>query len=142
MTHEADDHVALVRRAVDTWNDRDLEGFVACYSEPLTVQTEKGDVLVTRDQHRHAATVWWERFPDLVETIKEILVDGDRVFLRTLSSGTHQATWRGIEPTGRHVRWESWYVYRIREGEITEERMIMDRLPIFAELGAVEIPGD
>ncbi len=69
-----------------------------------------------------------------------MLVEGDRVLLRTRSSGTHRAAWRGIEPTEKRVEWEAWYVHRVQDGLITEERMLMDLLGVFVQLGAVEMP--
>jgi predicted ester cyclase len=138
----ASEHHALMQRLIDTWNARDVDGFVHCYTEPLLVHgngTDNGTP-VTRDQHREAARSWWDRFPDLEETIDEIFSDGDRVFLRTTSRGTLASTWRGMEPTGEPVAWEAWYVYRVEDGLVSEERMIMDSLGLFVQLGGVEIP--
>lgn len=77
---------------------------------------------VSRDQHREAALAWWQRFPDLVETTQEMMVEEvGRLFLRTVSTGTLKTSWSGIEPTGRKVEWGAWYAHRIEDGLIVEE---------------------
>lgn len=139
----SDAHHALMHRIIDAWNARDVDGFVACYTDPVLVH-EGGSTRsapVTRDQHREAARTWWGRFPDLEETIDEILSDGDRVFLRSTSRGTLASTWRGKEPTGDLIVWESWYVYRLEAGLVAEERMLMDLFGLFAQLGGDEGTG-
>lgn len=134
---------SLLQRALDAWNERDLDIFVNCYSDALTVYEgeDPESFTVSRDQHREAALAWWQRFPDLVETPREMMVEDGRLFLRTVSTGTLQRSWSGIEPTGRRVEWGAWYVYRIEDGLIVEERMMMDLMGLFVQLGAVEMPG-
>lgn len=133
----------LMRRLIDGWNARDVDGFVACFTDPLVVRTgeDQEDLEVSRVEHQEAACTWWERFPDLTETIEEMLVDGDRVLLRTRSTGTLQTEWRGIQPTGEQVAWDAWYVYRVHDGLVAEERLLMDLMGLFVQLGAVEPPG-
>lgn len=128
---------ALMHRIIETWNTRNVDGFVGCYTDPMLVHGTgpDGSMPVTREQHREAARVWWDRFPDVEETIDEVLADGNRVFLRTTSTGTLATTWRGIEPTGTPVSWESWYAYRLEDGLVTEERMLMDLFGLFEQLG-------
>lgn len=136
-------HDELMHRLIDTWNERDVQGFVDCFTDPLVVRTGEGedDVEVSRVEHQEAAHTWWERFPDLTETIEEILIDGDQVLLRTRSTGTLQTEWRGIRPNGEQVAWDAWYLYRVQEGLVAEERMLMDLMGLFVQLGAIETPG-
>lgn len=140
---EPDGHGGLMHRLIDAWNARDLDGFVDCYTDPLVVRTGEGqeDLEVTRVEHEEAARTWWQRFPDLTETIEEILVDGDRVVLLTRSTGTLQTDWRGIQPNGEQVAWDAWYLYRVRDGLVAEERMLMDLMDLFVQLGVIEPPG-
>ena len=43
-------------------------------------------------------------FPDLVETIDDLVAEGDRVALRLTLRGTHGGPFRGVEATGRASR--------------------------------------
>jgi predicted ester cyclase len=102
---------------------------------------DQDDLEVSRVEHQQAARTWWQRFPDLTETIEEMLVDGDRVLLRTRSTGTLQTEWRGIQPNGEEISWDAWYVYRVQDGLVAEERLLMDLMGLFVKLGAIEPPG-
>ena len=136
------EHRSLMHRILTSWNERDVEEFVGCYTDPLVVHDGTSDQVLTlsRQQHAENAQVWWSRFPDMHEVADEILSDEDRVFLRTTSRGTLATPWRGIEPTDDPVSWESWYRYRVEGGLVAEERMVMDLLGLFVQLGAVEMP--
>lgn len=132
----------LVQRAADTWNARDRDGFLACYSDELLVRGSDGapDAVITPDEHWAAALTWFERFPDFTETTQEMLAEDDKVLLRTRYTGTLAISWRGAEPTGAEIGWDAWQILRMSEGEIVEERMLMDSLGMFTKLGIVELP--
>lgn len=138
----ADQQHALMQRIIETWNARDEDGFVGCYTDPMLVHDAEGESISdSRDRHREAARSWWSLFPDLTETIDEIITEGDRVFLRTTSRGTLASTWRGIAPTGDAVSWECWYVYRIQDDLVAEERTLMDLHGLLVRLGGPDTPG-
>jgi predicted ester cyclase len=54
-------------------------------------------------------------FPDLHVSLDELLAEGDRVFLRSTMTGTHDGEYKGIPPTGRHIAAESAEVFRIAD---------------------------
>lgn len=135
---EPDGHGGLMHRLIDAWTGRDLDGSVDCYTDPLVVRTGEGqeDLEVPRVEHQEAARTWRQRFPDLTETIEEILVDGDRVMLLTRSTGTLQTDWRGIQPNGEQVAWDAWYLYRVRDGLVAWRAMLMRISRMQAAAGA------
>ena len=63
-----------------------------------------------------------EALPDRHSIIKDIIAEGDRVFLRTSAQGTHQDIVPGIstEPTGKSIMWTVWEVFRFNDGRIVE----------------------
>jgi ketosteroid isomerase-like protein len=129
---------ALVRRAAETHNDRDRDGFLACYSDELLVHVGEGldPLVVTPDQHWAAVLSWADRFEGFSEEIQEMIAEGDLLFLRSRYSGIHRGVWRDIEPTGRLVEWDAWQVLRIEDGVIAEERMLMDTMTLVETLAA------
>src|SRR5436190_16188897 len=52
---------------------------------------------------------WRRAFPDLIETVGEVYVDGDNVITVSAMSGTHTGVLESrlgpIPPSGRSVRW-------------------------------------
>jgi ketosteroid isomerase-like protein len=133
----SDENKALVRRAAETHNARDRDGFLACYSEGLLVHPGDGSdpVVVTPEQHWAAVLAWAERFEGFSESIQQMVAEGDLVALRSRYSGVHRGEWRGMAPTGRHVEWDAWQVLRIADGVIVEERMLMDTAGLLERLG-------
>jgi steroid delta-isomerase-like uncharacterized protein len=59
---------------------------------------------------------YFEAFPDLHVSLEELIAEGDRVFLRSTLTGTHDGEYKGIPATGRHVAAECAEVFRIADG--------------------------
>jgi predicted ester cyclase len=60
---------------------------------------------------------YFTAFPDLHVSVDEMLAEGDKVFVRSTMTGTHDGEYKGIPPTGRHVSAESAEVFRIADGK-------------------------
>src|SRR2546422_6710647 len=58
--------------------------------------------------------------PDLVETIEELIAEGDYVVERFTERGTHLGEFMGIAPTGKTVSWTAIAIYRLEQGRIAE----------------------
>ena len=74
-------------------------------------------------QKREAVTrgclTYFEAFPDLHISVDEMIAEGDRVFVRTTMTGTHDGEYKGIAPTGRNVATDCAEVFRLDdEGKI------------------------
>lgn len=74
--------------------------------------------------------------PDVSATLEEILVEGDRVFVRAAFNGTHQGDLMGLRPTGKRIRMEVWHLFRVREGKIVEHRAQSDLLSVLRQVAA------
>ena len=59
---------------------------------------------------------YFEAFPDMHVSLDELIAEGDRVFLRSTLTGTHDGEYKGIPATGRHVASECAEVFRVVEG--------------------------
>jgi predicted ester cyclase len=60
---------------------------------------------------------YFEAFPDLHVALDDLIAEGDRVFLRSTLTGTHDGEYKGIPATGRHVATECAEVFRIADGK-------------------------
>jgi predicted ester cyclase len=58
---------------------------------------------------------YFQAFPDLHVALDDLIAEGDRVFLRSTMTGTHDGEYKGIPPTGRHIAAESAEVFRIAD---------------------------
>src|SRR5262249_224046 len=66
-------------------------------------------------------------FPDFVERVEDVIVEGDRVVTRFTASGTHLGPYRGLAPTGRRMQMAEMAVFRIAGNRIVEKWGLMDR---------------
>jgi len=77
-----------------------------------------------------------ESFPDVEMDIVELIAEGEKVVGRFRCSGTHLGTWRGNPPTGRRfARVDEVYMFRVRDGRITEAWGIEDTRSRERQLG-------
>ena len=86
--------------------------------------------------HLHAA------FPDLHHTIETELAEGNLVACVATVRGTHQGSFMGIAPTGKHVSFMVLWVDRIVDDKLVQHWAIPDFLSLFQQLGATISPPD
>jgi predicted ester cyclase len=87
-------------------NGRDLEAVDEYFADERIVEGVKAGCFR-----------YFEAFPDLHVALEELIAEGDRVFVRSTMTGTHDGEYKGIPPTGRHIAAESAEVFRIADGK-------------------------
>jgi steroid delta-isomerase-like uncharacterized protein len=122
---------------------------------------DKGDVdaldgLMAADYRRHGSdgrpldlagfkasiTATRSAFPDLVTTIDEIVVEGDRAAIRWHSTGTHEASLLGVPATGRRVEVSGATFAHFDGDRIAEEHVTWDPRALLAALGVISVGQD
>jgi predicted ester cyclase len=86
-------------------NGRDLEAVGDFFVDERLVEGVKGGCFR-----------YFEAFPDLHIALDDVIAEGDRIFVRSTMTGTHDGEYKGIPATGRHVAAESAEVFRIADG--------------------------
>jgi len=78
-------------------------------------------------------------FPDMRHNVEDVLVDGDRVVIRTMCTGTQTGPFTFIRlegpPSNKPVKFEQIHILRVANGKITEMWMEQDSLALFRQLG-------
>lgn len=110
------------------------------------------DELIVPDFIQHAAGVPQGRqgvkqffamihaaFPDIHNTIEDMLAEDDKVMWRSTITGTHQGPFRGIPPTGRSIRMTAMNILRVQDGKFVENWGEQDNLGLMQQLGL--LPG-
>jgi predicted ester cyclase len=80
-------------------------------------------------------------FPDATATLEDILAEGNRVAYRLTIRGTHQGTFQGIAPTGKHVTVSFTAIVRIEGGRLVEEWGGLDLFDLRQQLAATTPAG-
>jgi predicted ester cyclase len=76
-------------------------------------------------------------FPDIRDTVEEVVAEGDKVVVRWTSRGIHQGEFMGVAPTGRHATFTGMRLFRIAEKKIAESWVNIDQLGLLEQLGIV-----
>lgn len=74
-------------------------------------------------------------FPDAVETIEDMLCDGDKVAARHRFSGTQTKPLGDLPASGKRATGEYIAIYRIEGGVIAEAWVAWDNLAVLRQLG-------
>jgi steroid delta-isomerase-like uncharacterized protein len=92
-----------------------------------------------REGHKQLVGMFRSAFPDWVETVEDVIAEGDKVVIRVLGSGTHQGEFQGIPATGKRVSASGVGIGRLANGRIAETWAAYDALGLMQQLG--DIPG-
>ncbi len=76
-------------------------------------------------------------FSDLHLAIDELFSAGDRVIWRFTATGTHDGTYLGFCPTGKHVCVEGLTIDRLEQGLMIERWVQFDSAGLLTQIGAV-----
>lgn len=80
-------------------------------------------------------------FPDIRVSRTEQHEMGDKVYTYAFWEGTQTAAFMGIPPTGKKVHVEYMDIWRVKDGKIVENWVVMDIMGLMIQLGAVPPPG-
>jgi predicted ester cyclase len=78
-------------------------------------------------------------FPDMRQTLDDLLVDGDKAVLRVTCTGTQtgpvEFVHMPMKATGKTVKFEQIHIVRVANGQIVEHWLGQDSLALFRQLG-------
>jgi SnoaL-like polyketide cyclase len=98
----------LVRRLVDEV----INGGELDVLDELCTPTLAPKLHQTFEQFRSA-------FPDWHQEVREVVTDGLTVVARMSCTGTHRGEWQGLAPTGRAMRVDEVYFFRVSEDRLS-----------------------
>jgi hypothetical protein len=74
-------------------------------------------------------------FPDYEISVEDIIVEEDKVAIRTTLRGTHSGSFRGHSPTGKVIQSQFIGIYKFKENKIVTGVVESDWLVIYQQLG-------
>ena len=75
-------------------------------------------------------------FPDRHDRIDALIAEGDQVWMRFNTNGTHQASFCGLPPTGKRVGVPVVSIMNFADGKWKDSRTFADELGMLLQLGA------
>ncbi len=129
----------VVRASVDTWNNADRQGFLACYAEDCEIVTPALD----GKGHDGVAAFWTSimgPMPDCRVQVLRLLTEGDAVAEEALSQATNTGPSYApdgteIPATGRTATFAFSALHTVQDDKIVSSHFYWDTLAILAQLG-------
>lgn len=134
-------HKDLIRRFVAEIPNQGNVAAIGDYLDPgYVLHFPQFPVVAGAEPFQRVPEAMKTAFPDLRETIEDLLEDGDRVVERLTLHGTHLGDFMGIAPTGREVTWSAIAIYRIANNKIIENWVEANLLGLLIQLGVLVAP--
>lgn len=130
----------LARRIPEeVFAESDLDLLDELYADDAVEHNAFGD-LRGRPAIRESYEAFLTAFPDITQTVEDVIAEGDTVAVYITSRGTHQGELWGIEPTGQEIEVEQMFFVRIEDGMIAERWFLPDSLSLLSQLGVIDFP--
>jgi len=120
------DNTAIVERFIQGLFTRGDLDAIALLADDYVDHSPFPGAAPDRDSMRTAATVIRAAFPDWASHVHRCVAEGDLVAEHFTASGTHSATFMGIEPTGCKAALHGINIFRLHDGLIAERWGVLD----------------
>jgi predicted ester cyclase len=126
----------FLRRFLDTYERCELVTLWSFYGDDCRFPVlERFGIEPSWENYRRFMTTFIEAFPDVHHHIEKVVADGENVWALYTITGTHRGRLRGMQPTGRSVRYSIVAMYRIADGLIVETDLLSEELRMMRQLG-------
>ena len=135
-----EENKAVVRREVEELYNYtgNLDAVEEIFSpDYVSHEPTSGEVRGIEGARQFAATVR-EAFPDLENTIEDMVAEGDMVVMRFRGSGTYEGETEAFgSPTGKRMEITGITIKRLSDGKIVEAWTNFDALGMMQQLGMI-----
>jgi steroid delta-isomerase-like uncharacterized protein len=132
-----EDNKTVVRRWVEAWNTHNVEATEELLAPGYVRHDANLPDVAGRDAERQFIGAALAAFPDIHFETKHLVAENDLVVSRLTVQGTHRAEFMGVPRSDRQVNFQSVEVFRISDGKIAEQWVVMDALGLLQQLGAL-----
>ena len=130
-----EENKSIVRRLYEAVNMQDLSSLEDFISTDYIDHTRKIRGL---EAFKQLGIMLFNAFSDFHVTIGDIIAEGDKVWVYTTITATHNGEYLGLAPTGSKFTQASVDIFRIVDGKIAEGWNIQNELDFLKQLGLIE----
>ena len=128
-------NMETVRKAIEAFNQRDLEAYWDCHTQDTTYHEVYFTEPQTKDQMSRFMLDLWDSYPDWIIKNKNMIASGDKVAIENEMSATFENDQGELKATGKKfVVWEGVF-FDMKDGKIQHMRMYMNRKSQEQQLG-------
>jgi predicted ester cyclase len=92
------------------------------------------------EEYRKFMNELYSAFPDVHNTIEDMVTEGDKVAVRLKQTYTHKGEFMGVPPTNKKVTMWLIQIYRMAGGKCVEGWSRSDTLGMMQQLGIIPAP--
>ncbi|RKN12412.1 ester cyclase [Streptomyces radicis] len=119
-------------RFAETLNNHELGGMDEFINDEVLLDGAPG----TRDDVVVALQGIFDAVPDFHWELKEVLIDGDRIAVRTINTGTPVKEWLGVPATGKSFEINELVIYTVGDGRFVKMTNLHDSAALREQLTA------
>jgi steroid delta-isomerase-like uncharacterized protein len=139
----SEDNVAVVHRFIDeVLNGGRLELVPELWANDLAWHGGSLGDVVGRDAYTQMLGDSVSAFRDLHLTIRDVIVQEDKVVIRFTNGGRSAGPFLGAPATGERIEWEGIGIYLITNGRISEAWFSEDLLAVADKLGVIDLQAE
>jgi predicted ester cyclase len=131
------------REIREVWGGNHLDVIDELYAPEFESGTTRAGAgtgtLGDREAIKSMLAEWDAAFPDMEIEVTTVMEDGDAVMAAWEARGTHEGTFRGIEPTGRQIDVNGFSYRRAEDGRYVAATDTVSMVNMLAQLG-VDLP--
>jgi steroid delta-isomerase-like uncharacterized protein len=133
----AEENKQVIRRWLEAWNTNDLDAAEGLLQDDYVRHDSNLPDIVGPQAERQFVATALVAFPDLRFEAQHLVAEGDLVVSRLTAQGTHRGEFMGVPASGRHVDFQAVETFRLGDGKIAEQWVVMDVFGLLQQLGAI-----
>jgi predicted ester cyclase len=134
-------NVDVARRGSEAFNKQDSEALAQDLATDFEGTAPGGAKIKGQKEAREYNQNWWNAFPNAKTTTTRYVSEGDVVIEHGVFRGRHTGVLRtpmgDIEPTGKDVEGTYVNILTFREGKVTRQELLFDRMQLMEQIGKV-----
>ena len=138
MSSETELNKSVIRRFVDeVQNKKNWDVYDELNDPEFVNHSAPPGIPSDREGGKIYLGAFLNAFPDCRFTVDDMIAEGDQVVTKKTFTGTHEAEFAGVPPTGKRVTLQFVDIMRVRDGRIVEHWLSMDQLSFMQQLGVI-----
>lgn len=134
----AEANVALIRRVQDELNRRNLAVLDGALSPAYVLHGLPGGATGNKDTMKAALQANLVAFPDIIGVIDDIFAAGNKVVVRTSTTGTQTGPLQDLAPTGRRIQLRGGTIYEVANNQIVAQWSVSETFEMLRQLRGMQ----
>jgi steroid delta-isomerase-like uncharacterized protein len=131
-----EDNKRVIRRWLEAWNTNDLDAAEGLLQDDYVRHDANLPDIVGPQAERQFVATALAAFPDLRFEAQHLVAEDDLVMGRLRVQGTHRGEFMGVPASGRRLDIQTVETFRLLDGKIAEQWVVMNVLGLLQQLGA------